>query len=513
MHFTRLLKELRRLPAGWQFALATLAGLIAGLGFAPVESVAPTILGCTLALLMLAYAPRPFLTGFGFGFGQFAIGLRWIATAFTYQAAMPASMGWVAVVGLSLYLALFPAVAGWFARRLASGVVGISIAFAGIFVLLEMLRGLLFTGFAWNPLGAPWLQLKGVALMAAGIGANGLSGLMLLSSGSLAALVAGREERGRGALVAIFPALLVIGLVLPRVMPALSAPAGPEMLLVQPNISQAEKNSGNSADAAIEKQVLLTRAAVSRHPDARMVIWPEAAVEYALNEEPGLANVLGGLLRPGMHLLTGSIAVERAADGNVIGIRNSLYALDAAGRIGMRYDKSHLVPGGEYLPLRAIAEPLGLSRLVPGDMDFLPGGGPHSFRLSAIPAFGPAICYEIIFPAAIIDRHDRPAWILTVSNDAWFGPSGPPQHHAQARLRAIEEGLPVVRVTPTGITSVIDRRGGVTAILPAHREGVLAARLPEAGPPTPFARLGLLAPGFIGLLLAATAWLLCRRKI
>ncbi len=234
-------------------------------------------------------------------------------------------------------------------------------------------------------------------------------------------------------------------------------------------------------------------------------------VEYPLEETPGLGAALTQGFAPGTLLLTGGVAIERDGDGRVVGARNSLYALDHTGRILARYDKSHLVPGGEYLPLRRIAEPLGLARLVPGSLDFLPGPGATSWQLPGLPMVAPNICYEIIFPGAIVDRAARPGFILTVSNDAWFGRSGPPQHHAQARLRAIEEGLPVVRVTPTGISGVIDARGGLRDTLPTGGPAHAFVPLPAALPATPFAQAGLAAPGLFALLLIGIgAWV--RRK-
>lgn len=508
----QLLHYIASLPFSLQLLLAAGLGAVSASGFAPHENVAAPILGVASFLLLLAAGKAPFRLGLAFGFGYFVLGLRWISTAFTYQSAMPPAMGWVAVAGLSLYLALFPAFAALIARRLSGRIVPLSLAFAGLFMLGELLRGYLFTGFPWNPLGAPWLQLEGVAALAAVIGATGLSGLLVLAAGSVAALVGGRGEQGRWALVAVFPLLLGIGLLVPRVRAPLPPATGPQLLLVQPNISQAEKNNFDNMDAAISQQIALLQAGIERFPDARAVIWPEAAVQFPLNEEPGLAQVITRPLPPGALLLTGSIALERDAQGYITGARNSLYALDHEGSILMRYDKAHLVPGGEYLPLRAIAEPLGLSRLVPGDFDFLPGPGPSTFTLPGLPPFGPAICYEIIFAGAIVDRANRPEWILTVSNDAWFGPSGPPQHHAQARLRAIEEGLPIVRVTPTGISSLIGPRGEELHRLEQHVVAVGVIDLPAALPAPPFARVGQLAPLGMAILLAAGALALNHRK-
>ncbi|MGL6044719.1 MAG: apolipoprotein N-acyltransferase, partial [Sandaracinobacteroides sp.] len=211
--------RLRALPGWLALAAAFGAGLLAALGFEPVGSIAGPVAGSGLLLLLLAVRPvgASFWLGLAFGFGNFLLGLTWIATAFTFQSAMPIWMGWVAVAGLSMFLALYPALAAWAARRLATAIVPLTLLFAGLFVLTEILRGTLFTGFAWNPLGIGWLQVAGVAQLGALIGGNGLSGLAVLAGGSLAALLGARGEPGRGVLIAAFPLLLALGLLVPRV--------------------------------------------------------------------------------------------------------------------------------------------------------------------------------------------------------------------------------------------------------------------------------------------------------
>ncbi len=510
----RLIRGLATLP-GWAALLAAFgAGALSALAFQPVGTIAGPVLGVALLLILLVQAPagRSFALGLLFGFGNFGVGLTWIATAFTYQSNMPVWLGWVAVVGLSLFLGAYTAFAAWAARRLTDRVVPLALLFAGLFTLAEILRGTLFSGFAWNPLGAGWLQLPGVAQLAALVGANGLSALAVLAGGSLAALLAGRGEPGRGALVLLFPLLLGLGLMVPRVQAPLPADTGVRLLLVQPGTRIEDKHSDGGLQRSLEQAVLQTRAALAGQPAPAAVIWPEATVEYPLEETPGLGAVLTEGFAPETLLLTGGVAIERDAAGSITGARNSLYALSHDGRVLARYDKSHLVPGGEYLPLRVIAEPLGLARLVPGSLDFLAGTGPVTWKLPGLPAVAPNICYEIIFPGAIVDRAERPAFILTVSNDAWFGASGPPQHHAQARLRAIEEGLPVVRVTPTGISGVIDARGGLAATLPAGGAAHAFVDLPAALPATPFAHAGLAAPGLFALLLVVIGAGLRRRR-
>lgn len=504
-----LIHRLAALPR-WATLLAAFAGgALSALAFQPVGTMAGPVLGVALLLILLVQVParRSFALGLLFGFGNFAVGLTWIATAFTYQSNMPVWLGWVAVVGLSLFLGLYTGLAAWSARLLTDRIVPLALLFAGLFALAEILRGTLFSGFAWNPLGAGWLQLPGVAQLGALVGANGLSALAVLAGGSLAALVAGRGERGRTALVLVFPVLLGLGLLVPRVQAPLPPETATRLLLVQPGTRIEDKHADGGLQRSLERAVLQTRAALVGQPAPAAVIWPEATVEYPLEETPGLGAVLTEGFAPGTKLLTGGVAIERDPQGGITGARNSLYALDHRGRILARYDKAHLVPGGEYLPLRAIAEPLGLARLVPGSLDFLPGPGATSWVLPGLPMVAPNICYEIIFPAAIVERGTRPGFILTVSNDAWFGASGPPQHHAQARLRAIEEGLPVVRVTPTGISGVIDARGGLAVTLPTGGAAHAFVNLPAALPATPFARAGLAAPGLFALLLIGVgAW-------
>jgi apolipoprotein N-acyltransferase len=508
---TARLASLGKWPA---FALALAAGALSALGFEPVGSIAGPVLGLALFLLLLAAQPRgrAFALGLGLGFTHFAVGLRWIAEAFGFQTAMPAWMGFVAVAGLSLFLALYPALAALLARRFTSRIVPLALLFAGLFAITEILRGLLFSGFAWNPLGAAWLQLPGVAQLAAVVGANGLSALAVLAGGSLAALVGARGEAGRLPLVLAFPLLLLIGLGVPRVQAPLPTGPGPELLLVQTGTGIADKYADGGLERSLMAAIAQTRAALAKGPPPAAVIWPEATVEFPMEEMPVVRQEVTRDFPAGTLLLTGGVGLVRDARGEIIAGTNSLYALDHAGTILARYDKSHLVPGGEYLPLRWLAEPLGLARLVPGSIDFRPGPGAETWTLPGLPPLSPNICYEIIFPGAVVDRAQRPAFILTVSNDAWFGTSGPPQHHAQARLRAIEEGMPVVRVTPTGISGLIDARGGLLQSLPQGEAATARVGVPPARAATPFARMGLLAPALFALLLLAAGLWIGRRR-
>jgi apolipoprotein N-acyltransferase len=235
------------------------------------------------------------------------------------------------------------------------------------------------------------------------------------------------------------------------------------------------------------------------------------AVPALLEQDPVARTALASLLGPRDVMLTGAEAVRFNPQGDPVAASNSLFALNAKGELLGRYDKAHLVPYGEYLPMRPLLSRLGLSRLAPGDMDFDAGPGPRDVLLPGFGKIGIQICYEIIFSGHVIDRHNRPRFLFNPSNDAWFGRWGPPQHLAQARLRAAEEGLPVVRSTPTGISAVIDADGRLLASLPWRTAGAIERPLPPDHPPTPFARWGNILPLALALFLAAMGFASRRR--
>ena len=232
----------------------------------------------------------------------------------------------------------------------------------------------------------------------------------------------------------------------------------------------------------------------------------------ALLEQDPLARIaIASLLGPHDEMLLGAQAIKFDAQGNPVAASNSTFGLDPYAHLLGRYDKAHLVPFGEYLPMRPVLSYLGLSRLAPGDMDFDAGPGPRDILVPGVGKVGIQICYEIVFSGHVVDRADRPLFIFNPSNDAWFGRWGPPQHLAQARLRATEEGLPVVRSTPTGISAVIDADGRVLASLPWRTPGAIELPLPSAHAPTLFARYGNILPWLLVLFLGAIGFASRRR--
>ena len=492
------------------YPIAFALGAAAACGFAPL-SLWPLTIECLaglLALAMQARTPsRAFGLGWWFGLGQFCVGLNWIATAFTFQAAMPAWLGWVAVVLLALYLAVFPAIgllAAWLCARRVGGLSFMPFAAAG-WIGGEFLRASLFTGFAWNPLAAIWVPgVLPVARATVLLGTYGLSGLTVLLAGA-AALAA--RKRWKSAAILATPLVLAFALGIRG--PAPVNFATPTLRIVQPNINQNEKWAPGAEQRNFARLVALTGP-----PEAspRLILWPEVAVPWYLDEDPAARATIARLLGPADMLLTGAIAFRYDRQGRALAATNSLFGLDAAGRLLGRYDKSHLVPYGEYLPMRPILSRLGLSRLAPGDMDFDAGPGAANIVLPGIGPVGVQICYEIIFSGRVVDRAHRPRFLFNPSNDAWFGAWGPPQHLAQARLRAIEEGVPVVRATPTGISAVIDAQGRMPHALGWHQAGAISAALPSpAAAATPFARIGNLAALVVALLLAALGFATGRR--
>lgn len=509
---------------------ALLAGFVSATGFAPLN-LWPVTLLCVAALILLTGQAldrrAAALRGWLFGVGHFTLGLNWIAHAFTFQDAMPHWFGYAAVVLLSLYLAVYPASATlgawwfekWLDRRLpgrAASRATFILLLAAFWLATEYLRATLFTGFAWNPLGVIWLP-TGVATAATIIGTYGLGALAILGAGALVLLL-DRQFRLATAILIPLVGLALWGLLTP---PAAVPTGAPRIRVVQPNIGQGDKYSAALEQANFRKLTALTGVPRSA---PRLVFWPEAAIPAWLDMEPEWRDRLAALLGPGDLLMTGGDKVYFKeqdkglyTDRVLAGANNSLWVVTPQAHILARYSKAHLVPYGEYLPMRQLLTPLGLSRLVPGDADFWPGPGPQSLPLTGAPGrpplkMGVQICYEIIFSGQVIDAADRPDFLFNPSNDAWFGSWGPVQHLAQARLRAIEEAMPVIRSTPTGISAVIDSRGHVRSAIGAKRAGFLDTGLPPSAAPTPFARIGNWAPFTLMLFLLALAVALRRGK-
>ena len=492
--------------------IALVVGAVSAFAFAPVGlwPLMPIAFALLCELLDRATSlKRALLVGWLFGLGQFVVGLNWIATAFTYQAAMPAWLGWIAVVLLSLYLAVYPMLAAGIAwtfgrhRRIA-----LVLALAGAWAITEWLRAGIFTGFAWNPVAASAIHM--VTGFVPLIGTYGASAFLVFVGGSLW-MLAKWEIRPLLAWVFLGAAMSLVASSLSEVR----STGGPRPIrVVQPNVGQQDKWRPGYSEIAAQRLAQLSMKPGGKRP--RLLFWPEAAVTnpmqdarsspydaYAAFERSRASASIGA----GEYLLTGGIALLSDDGSRVTGGANSVFVIGQGGQVLHRYDKAHLVPYGEYLPMRPLLSAIGLSRLAPGEVDFQPGPGPRTVALPNWGKVGFQLCYEIIFSGEVVDRRNRPDFIFNPSNDAWFGAWGPPQHLAQARLRAAEEGLPVIRSTPTGISALIDARGRVVHSLPWRTAGYFDATLPPAAQPTLFARFGNVIPLILGfaMIIAAIA--------
>jgi apolipoprotein N-acyltransferase len=497
------------------FLIAVAIGAGSAFAFAPT-GLWPLMLlavGTLCELIWRAKSLKQALaTGWGFGLGQFIVGLNWIATAFTYQAAMPAWLGWVAVALLSLYLALYPALGTGLAWRFKnSRPVALVITLAGAWAITEWLRGTIFTGFPWNPLGVTLVDTH-LLNAATVIGTYGLSLLVVFAGGGLW-LLTRKQWRNAGILLLVLVAMHFTPW--PQTLP----PTDKTIRVVQPNIGQDVRWQSSFADEGLRRLLALSMKPGGQRP--RLLLWPESAVTEPLEDSrpaagpyaQGMRTQAAALIAADEYLLAGGLAVFSTDGRNISGAANSVFVLGQGGREIGRYDKAHLVPYGEYLPMRPLLSAIGLSRLAPGDMDFASGPGPRTIALPGWGKVGFQLCYEMIFSGEVVDRRDRPDFIFNPSNDAWFGRWGPPQHLAQAQLRAAEEGIPVVRSTPTGISAVIDAHGHIMQALPWHTAGVIDMVLPAAvGSPTLFGRFGNIIPLLLGFVLLLTGIVLGRTR-
>jgi apolipoprotein N-acyltransferase len=481
---------------GWRRMLsAFVSGIVSALAFAPVGIIPALLLATAVLLLLLdgaAVDARPVraaaFAGWAFGFGQFLAGLYWVGYAFTVDAAQHAwQIPFVAVL-FPGFLALYPALAcavTAYLRRAGSTRI---LLFAAAYALCEWLRGHLFTGFPWNLAAYGWGAVPQIMQCAAVIGAYGLTLLTLLFGASLAEFASARRRAWLlpTVLTALFAILWTGGQMRLALNPPSMVP-GVALRLVQPDVPQAEKQM---PQLQLRNWLRLLQLSHARaNPEPTIIVWPEAAPPpFLLQRVPEAIEQIAALTPGNRVLMTGTVRAQFGA--NTMRYFNSFFIFSHGGRLIGIYDKFHLVPFGEYLPLPGLLHALGLSKIVDMPDGFGEGTGPQTYRLPGAPSAGPLICYEVIFPEAVVGSV-RPGWIVNVTDDSWFGPStGPYQHLLTARMRAIEEGLPIVRDANTGISAIIDPLGRVLASLPLGQLGYLDGALPRAVPKTLYARLG-----------------------
>lgn len=490
---------------GWRRALvAFLLGVSATAALPPLHFL-PLLVVAFTGLVWVVDGCRSVRAAFGagwwFGVGHFLSGLYWIANALLTD---PERFGWMivpALAALSTGLAVFPGLAVAAARAAPAGVPRVLALSLG-WVAAEWLRGHLLTGFPWNLIGYAWAFSDAVIQLAALAGAWSLS-LITVSAAAMPAVLASEGPGVRGwRPVAVVIGLLVVvwaGGVVRLATVSVDDTPGVRLRIVQPNVAQHHKWQAELRQALFERHLRLTRS--PGFEDVTHVIWPETAISYFIARDLPRRQAIAAVTPERGVVIAGALRTTPQPT-DPPRIWNSLEAVDPAARVVGSYDKFHLVPFGEYVPFRRFLE---IAKVTYGSIDFAAGPGPRTLRLPGLPPVSPLICFEAIFPGEVLRRDDRPQWLLNITNDAWFGmSSGPYQHFASARLRAVEEGLPLVRAANTGISAVVDPFGRVTARLGLGEQGVLDAFLPRAlDTRTPYALFGDLT--LAGLLLLGLA--------
>lgn len=477
-------RRVAALPRGRRLLLGLAAGAGLALAQPPVSLPAVLFLALPLLLWLLDGTPGPragFALGWVAGAGFFAAALFWIVEPFLVE---PEVFGWMApfaLAGMAGGLALFWALPFALARGLSRPGLPRLLLLAALWSLSDFARAHVLTGFPWALPATAWIETP-VAQASALVGPHGL-GLLTLVAGLLPALAGWRAAATAAALVAAG-----WGWGTWRLAEPLPARADPVVVrLVQPNAPQAEKWLPGKAQEFWDRHIAFTAAPADPRPD--VTIWSESAAPFALGTEPELQAEAAAAAAPGRLIL----GITRAEPGTA-GDRwfNALAVLDPDGSPAAVYDKHHLVPFGEYIPFAPLVARLGLPALETLTRGgFTPGPGPHLVAVPGLPPFLPLICYEAIFPDALRAPEGRPDWLVQITNDAWFGEaSGPYQHFAQARARAIEQGLPLARAANTGISAMVDARGQIVARIGLDEAGFVDARLPAALPPTLYARMG-----------------------
>lgn len=490
----------------WRLLAAFLLGAVATLVFAPFHFFAAGFLSFAgLIWLMAKCATRgqAFWTGWFFGWGHFIAGLYWIASAFLVE---PEKFAWMIpfpVLGLPAFLAIFPAIAVVLAWWITPHGPSRIVALAASWTLLEFVRGTILTGFPWNLVGYAWGFHETTMQAAAWFGIYGMSFLAVVLFAAPAVMADGRRSRR----------MAISMLALPLAIAAIAAPRTYTengnheftVRLVQGNIEQREKWRPDLVEANFLRLAEMS-AQGPKPPD--LVIWPETSATFLLSRRPDKLAALAEVAAIGKSgmMVTGA---PRVSGDNIF---NSAVAVDGSGTMVGTADKHHLVPFGEYLPLRPLLQAIGLEKLAQGRGDFSAGGPEQTLNLPSIPDAAVLICYEAIFPA-LAARKNRPGWLLNLTNDGWFGElTGPDQHFAMARFRAVEQGLALVRAAGTGISAVVTPTGEVTASIALGLSGTLDATVVSGGEKTPFAMTGSLPVVGLCLLLMVALFAKFRRR-
>lgn len=446
---------------------------------------------------------QAFAAGYWFGFGYFAVNLSWIGNALLIEAE---TFGWlypVTILASGAFFGLFTAfpalLAYLFNNRLSR-----LLSFAAVWVIFEWIRSLIFTGFPWNLLGSV-LAFHPLLIQTASLfGTYGLSLCVLLICGApFLILSSDKKQILTGIIISAGLIIFIAGYGFWRTENYTYIPSDTRIRLVQPSIPQKMKWNKETLEKNLQEYISLSTE--NNPEDIDFVIWGETASPFPLDFDLRRLAEVSAAVPPYGYLMTGSLRYEISAEGSYQPL-NSMFVINSDGRIIASYDKSHLVPFGEYIPFKTYL-PDSFRPITQSLADFKSGSGPQTVNIVSQPPFGPLICYEIIFPDQVINKKNPPQWLVNFTNDGWYGKSqGPYQHLVTTQLRAVEEGLTVVRAANSGISAVISPLGQILAAIPLGVRQTLDYSLPkQLSVPALYGRLGNIIPlilAFAGLLIA-----------
>jgi len=484
-----------RALAGWRRRfLACGAGALGALAMPPF-GLWPILAVSFPVLVLLLDAPatswRARLTaaagaGWWFGFGYFLASLWWIGAALLVEADV---FGWLlpfAVIAMPAGLALFTALGAVIARLLWSRGAMRLFAFAFGLTVAEWLRGHVLTGFPWNTFGYAFSDSLVLLQSASLVGAYGLTffALLLLATPVLLLRPGGGGPAGVALAGLVLAGAALWGAHRLAATPIPDVP-GVALRVMQPNVPQDKKFAYDRRREILKDYLELSARPSTTYPrglaDVTVLVWPESAFPFIYEREPWAAEDIAAALPPNVTLVTGAVRYDFPPKGQVSPFFNAIRVIDAEGRVLHNTDKVHLVPFGEYLPFQATLESLGLEQLTRVRGGFSSGATFAPLSVPGLPPVAPLVCYEIIFPGKVVPAGPRPGLMLNLTNDAWFGTTpGPYQHFAQARMRAVEEGLPLVRAANTGISAIIDPLGRIVALSHLGEEGLVDGPLPQS---------------------------------
>lgn len=475
-----------RLSRRGRFTAALAAGGLCSLALPPLSLFPLLWLGFPLLFLLVHGAPnrwQAFLTGWGFAFGYFTLSLYWIAAALLVDLTRFWWLVPFCVAGLPALLGVYYGLAALFWYRWR----GLDAPGAALLALLlfiaEYARGHLLSGFPWNLFGYVWADILPMAQSVSLFGIYGLTLLTLFAACLPAALFTRTKAARRANLLATSILMLLAGWGAVRLQEPTTTMAAARYRLVQPNIAQAMKWDPAQREANLQTLLRLSAPPIAA---PTYMIWPESAVPFFLTDDMSRRDQIVAALPKGAVLVTGGDRRQPNYAKGRWDYFNSLLVMDG-NIVTAIYDKVHLVPFGEYVPLQSFGP---VATATAGMGSFAAGAAPQTLRVRDLPPFSPLICYEVLFPGTVTDKSGTAQLLINITNDAWYGrTAGPYQHLAIARMRAIEEGLPLLRAANTGISASIDAYGRTLQFLPLDTEGTIDAPIPHPAPRTLYAKV------------------------